>query len=476
MANGNDPANIAYIIVENGFYYVAYKEKAKVPEVVVSAKGVANGLSEEYNDGWDFGPDSYDPTSTANPPYTQTVGIMEAVNYSISSGTLQDGLYYTDNIIIRNGRYTINAKTLISPSVPIANLTIKGETQIGVQLYGGSDLSDYVFEIDTTSSNVSNIEGVNIEIDNMTNFTGVPLISAQYNGTTMAFKNSLQSWNVGCTDMSGLANFVTSGLQNVILENCNTYFGGTYGTLYSLNNNYVYLNAPQLGYGAYIEGSDMVEMPTFSINGQGNTTTPPTLFLGGGNYVIHIGMMGENTQINVGANSQCRFLKIGSVTLNTGTDTLIVNSTTTTGTINALSIGNIFIQASSGTFTLAGSYVSIGGFKYNGFYTAGGILSGYNIVPSISANPPVSATVYQNTNPYAIEIDLPVYATTAGTAGYVTVAKGATDTPTAIANQFVNGSTSSTSVDIIRLRVPAGWYYEFTASGVTFGTASVFAD
>ena len=75
-----------------------------------------------------------------------------------------------------------------------------------------------------------------------------------------------------------------------------------------------------------------------------------------------------------------------------------------------------------------------------------------------------------------INIDLPVYATTAGTAGYVTIAKGATSTPTAIGSQFVSGSTSSTSVDIIRLRVPAGWYYEFTESGVTFGTASVFAE
>ena len=99
------------------------------------------------------------------------------------------------------------------------------------------------------------------------------------------------------------------------------------------------------------------------------------------------------------------------------------------------------------------------------------------ISPTISTNPPVSATVYQNTNPYDIEIDLPVYATTAGTAGYVTVAKGSSSSSlTTIGNQFVNGSTSSTSVDIIRLRVPAGWYYEFTSSGVTFGTASVFAD
>ena len=77
--------NIPYIIAENGYYYVAYKEKVKAPELVVSSKGVANGLSEEYNDGWDFGPDSYNPNSTANTPYTQTSGILEAVNYSYGS-------------------------------------------------------------------------------------------------------------------------------------------------------------------------------------------------------------------------------------------------------------------------------------------------------------------------------------------------------------------------------------------------------
>ena len=43
-------------------------------------------------------------------------------------------------------------------------------------------------------------------------------------------------------------------------------------------------------------------------------------------------------------------------------------------------------------------------------------------VPTLSTNSPVSGTVYQNTNPYNIEIDLPVYATTSGTAGYVTIA------------------------------------------------------
>ena len=31
-------ALIPYIIAEDGFYYIAYKKKAKVPEIVVSSK------------------------------------------------------------------------------------------------------------------------------------------------------------------------------------------------------------------------------------------------------------------------------------------------------------------------------------------------------------------------------------------------------------------------------------------------------
>ena len=96
--------NIPYIIAENGYYYVAYKEKVKVPEIVVSAKGVANGLSEEYNDGWDFGPDSYSPTSTSAIPYTQTSGINEMLPYLVSKGggrcEMKAGEYYIHEPIL----------------------------------------------------------------------------------------------------------------------------------------------------------------------------------------------------------------------------------------------------------------------------------------------------------------------------------------------------------------------------------------
>ncbi|MEM3553849.1 MAG: hypothetical protein QW658_02690, partial [Candidatus Bathyarchaeia archaeon] len=94
-------------------------------------------------------------------------------------------------------------------------------------------------------------------------------------------------------------------------------------------------------------------------------------------------------------------------------------------------------------------------------------------LPTISVNPPSSATVYQNTNPFDIRIYLPAYATTSGTAGSVAIALGSTSTPSTIGTKFINGSTSSSATEIIELVVPAGWYYEFTSTGVTFGTATV---
>ena len=63
----NDTNTIQYVIQEDGFWYVASKDRTPgVPEMTVSAKGVANGLSTEYNDGYDFGPDSYNPSVTSS--------------------------------------------------------------------------------------------------------------------------------------------------------------------------------------------------------------------------------------------------------------------------------------------------------------------------------------------------------------------------------------------------------------------------
>ncbi len=60
----------------------------KLPYVTVSAKGMSNGLSDIPNDGFDFGPDTLLGTSSKGqygPPYTQTAGIQEAMNYAATS-------------------------------------------------------------------------------------------------------------------------------------------------------------------------------------------------------------------------------------------------------------------------------------------------------------------------------------------------------------------------------------------------------
>ena len=90
------------------------------------------------------------------------------------------------------------------------------------------------------------------------------------------------------------------------------------------------------------------------------------------------------------------------------------------------------------------------------------------ITPTIA-----SATIYQNTTNSYQTIDIPCYASTAGTAGTVAVAYGSSSTPSTIYTQYVSGSTSSTAQAVIQLRVPPQWYYELTATGVTLGTATM---
>ncbi|MEM3862179.1 MAG: hypothetical protein QW203_06850 [Thermoplasmatales archaeon] len=99
MANGNYVS--ASIPVP---YWSILKGK---PYVIVSAKGISNGLSNIPNDGADFGPDTLLGASSPNqygPPYTQTSGIQEAINTSKPVRLLEgDFVIYTE---INNGSQT----------------------------------------------------------------------------------------------------------------------------------------------------------------------------------------------------------------------------------------------------------------------------------------------------------------------------------------------------------------------------------
>lgn len=101
-------------------------------------------------------------------------------------------------------------------------------------------------------------------------------------------------------------------------------------------------------------------------------------------------------------------------------------------------------------------------------------LSEKNIIvgedPAQSTLTVTSGTVYQNTTQRYLSIDVAVYASTAGTAGTMAFAKGASSTPSTIWTRMVNSATTSTSTDVQPIRIPPGFYWSLTLSGATFGT------
>jgi len=105
------------------------------PYITVSAKGVSNGLSNTFNDGADFGPDTLlNATSPSQygPPFTQTVGLQEAINYV---STLGGGV-----VLVKAGKYIQSTPntTIYVPS----NVIVRGEgidiTVIGMSVQLGS--------------------------------------------------------------------------------------------------------------------------------------------------------------------------------------------------------------------------------------------------------------------------------------------------------------------------------------------------
>ena len=471
--------NIPYIIAENGYYYVAYKEKNKLPYITVSSKGVANGLSEEYNDGWDFGPDSYDPNSTASIPYTQTSGFGEALQYAISNPIMYNsdvGGYWIPEVHLLSGYFTISQPIVLSVLYRIMNFTVKGIDSMTPYIacaFNTTSSDEYPYAININSSDLSNITFIGIQWEHMqpvvpSDYTPYGFVNFDFSSVNTS-QNTFIGYDLNVSNSGFTSAFNLLGFQQIHM-----YDFENYGSVNNFNADLIIFNGGINNSGAtYVSGGTILAF--------GFTPTPA----GNINYIAIFGTL----QITLGVYdpSISQTFTIGTLFYGYGSGTGISNTSffnqasSGTITINQVIIRDITASGLTGNASFSGgngASTSVGVWDIEGVYSDNEyVWTGipYN-KPTLSANPPVSATVYQNTNPYAIEIDLPVYATTSGTAGYVTIAKGSTDTPSSIGNQFVNGSTSSTSVDIIRLRVPAGWYYEFTSSGVTFGTASVFAD
>ena len=95
---------------------------------------------------------------------------------------------------------------------------------------------------------------------------------------------------------------------------------------------------------------------------------------------------------------------------------------------------------------------------------------------SLSANPPVSDTVYQNTYPYDIRLKIPVTYSPTSTAA-ATLATGTSSTSTVTTSTKVSYPAGITTgiINTYEMLVEAGQYFELVATNATIGTVEVQA-
>ena len=85
------------------------------PYITVSPRGISNGLSDTLNDGADFGPDTLlgaTSPSQYGPPFSNTSGIQEAIDYVT---TLGGGKVY-----LKRGTYNVNTTVVVPSNIELA--------------------------------------------------------------------------------------------------------------------------------------------------------------------------------------------------------------------------------------------------------------------------------------------------------------------------------------------------------------------
>ncbi|MEM3860041.1 MAG: hypothetical protein QW478_11680 [Candidatus Micrarchaeaceae archaeon] len=491
--DGTDPVLTSIILLVGGYVSASipvpdWKILKGKPYVTVSAKGISNGLSSIPNDGADFGPDTLG---------TQTSGIQEAINYVFGNGggtiAFMDGLY---DLTASPFQEFTGVGNTISPQTEYANIVIPANSNtnptinisfVSLTKTHNATLGSSSFVLSSGGVVIQNRSVVTtgpsfvIGVTWVNNTTGGNNVNLWFDGISIV--TSSNSTNVcGGLDVAGafICNFgmieiLTDAPLNLI-SNYNNAIGlrwmigdaqddDMYGENIVIYGYYIGLNS-DLPH-AYVSWLDM----HFCYIGIAGSY--------GSDYVGYIGRYEMQTCVYGFKTYQANHWVFGLFAL---------GDQVTTGNFAFSALGWISNEYSSNPTSILILSLDLGSndainpvvlnqSTANGFVKIANFTqrqnSPYFPAPTLSANPPASATVYQNTNPYDIRIYLPAYATTSGTAGSVAIALGSSSSPSTIGTKFVNGSTSSSATEIIELVVPAGWYYEFTSTGVTFGTATV---
>ena len=467
---------IPYDIYYNGQEFIGYKEKLNLPYVTVSAKGIANGLSTKVNDGADFGPDT---------PNTTSDGVAEALQFAIDNPIMYSssvGGYWIMTVKLIGGEYHITAPQVLHVPYRIANLTLIGQTTMNPYIScdfdtTADDTYPYAFNFDDAS--LHNITYIDItwshfQIHVGSNHTPYGFLKLDFSSINTN-QNTFVSYDLNISNQGFVKPLNLLGFQQIHMFDFQVYGGGA---------------VFDAGYCEFIGGfSSTASYVGGASNGNylvaGNTLIVPAGDIDKITYMVaslsQIGIYDISNTFTINELAIISSAYLGSsnhaLTFDNSGGTITIGKVTMYDVLaTGLTADTSFVFQQSG-----GSHVvniwDIRGLGSNNSYKW--INIPYN-TPTLPTNPPASGTAYQNTNPYDILINLPIWdATTSAIASVkYSVAASTTALDDNILYRFISEHTTSTAPEIIQMRVPAGWYYEIYGAevgSIDIGTAVVQA-
>jgi|GEM_PF-3283111 len=381
----------------------------KLPYVTVSSKGMSNGLSDIPNDGFDFGPDTLLGTSLKGqygPPYSQTSGIQEAMNYSATSPLFSSDighLFYPIKLLVGNFEFSTPITYGIGnyPSTDYFSINIEGSGYVLTSLsYTGTGTAI------TINPNISNIYLGNFTVDNP-NQTANTMIYWDSAKGVAANVLTVENINNGFGTSSYLMyfnNVYLGTIKNIVTPSTyGMYINGTgfnQGFLYMQNQiwsgtsttigNFNFADISGVNQKIIVNNPmQMLKLSNFT-GGYGGVTFNASV----NTVLIENGVLGGNPSLIVNAN--VNYIKLLS---NTVSGVLISSTNTTTNyTIDVLSIDGLYNIYQHGAFSNA-TNVTINAYDFKN------IPSGtYTTMPTQSStNGTTAGTVSMDAVEYRVE-------------------------------------------------------------------------
>ena len=473
---------------------VVYSSEINDGNVNVTSKGIVNGLSVLPNDGkGGFGPDTTKGATAPGQygsPYTQAFGIQEAGNYAFSQYTIINDpatVVSIPAIKFLAGLYQINSPISWNPEPFLPS----GDGLSCFVLYSDPNAwfvyngSGYFMTIaGNTSTTNTGLYIYNLEIALGSNATGgiqwafydssgnpTTSNSAFATITDMASGGSNTSqyliYMVGPLELtiksSVLSGTVYANIYNSISIDCPSFLYGYDGN-YQINATFVYIRGvktlTQIVTGTLAPACQVAIFE--NVTGTMEFSAYQVIVKGG--YNVSYTTSGFRTSV----------IDIQNVTGPTSGAFITVNAP-----VGTLRCKNVIPGYANATFLSIGTGGSIIVYDISTPYD---LIAGYSFAsipvnkPTLSTNPPVSGTAYQNTNTYDIRLKIPVtYSPTSSAAA--TLATGTSSTSTVTTSTKVSYPAGITTgiIDTYEMVVQAGQYFELVVTNATIGTVEVQA-